>query len=1723
MTGNAGHTMPRMSDSTFLHIESAAHGGAFGNNPTPEPTEAQCLAGNYKVGRVGLYGLALAIEQPRGSYRTGVDGKTGKRWASRMAAHYGYINGTKGNDGDCVDCFVGFYPQSQAAFVINQSIGGKFDEHKVMLAFPDEDTAHRAYLDSYERGWNGLESIVQASISQLKWWLKNGDMRRPLRADNLPHEGLETMTRKVQWNSDALPYDATLDQVLYEIRCSDASDGLLMDAVSAQEIIEDAEGVLTFDALVAPYAKLERRMELLRGVMERAGGDVKPIAMQITDPFKQRGVANVAAIFELSDGQTVSIYFHNPDVTPNKMAPTDEVISWKWLLNKKDITIVVAPERGADLNVREVARRIMRLAEKNSAAFQRMNAKRAERMQSIQALKDEISGLEGELAAAERELEVAKVSAEGMPAATGAPGDALYAELRQILVARGWEDKDATEERVSKSEYFIFSRNSMLNRVYVNKWGSSSGYVPIGDIDPAGKDAKELADAIERAVLADEGKAADIDPTTPDGYAKVVADESLQLKYQDVLDAFFQGRIVAVRNALRALGWEGRSPTDTRLYKGDSEVQPTFKHVGAGRNVVGFDMNEIKDDLTKTPEQFAAEVDSAALAESARRAQVSASPADEQALLDAYVRSFGDAATVLNAAVSAVDMEAIKDSASAAAEISKLRDASKQAQYGIIGKASNDLESAGLNTWDERLSGLRDTAGFGAWNLALDAYQKVVKEIEAAAKDKLIASGKAELEALPADAPLNDVARAIFHKHGIDIGQRGDNWVARVVQNIEDKNADGLRDILAGVGSDSNKASMEIFERATGIKLAKTQRERGQQIDEWAGITPEKRTEIEAAKDAAWLERERDRRVKDAWDMLKRMNVRNTGSGTVTDGQQYLLGQVAGGYGEVGTYKRGAATVYGLKKGSDLVFVNNRNFNGFLKAALAVGGLRKALASVGAGDAFAEDGRSDKIAAVDAAYTFASATDDFKLWLAGFLDKTDYSPFLAARAMDEAARRDGGAIEWGMFSGAALDDVGQAVAVLEQSLAVVEGNEPINRAEGDIAQAQLEAETAASIREAITALTEADYVPSEEEIGGTFDADSITMDSAAGAYADADKQAISATKALLQYFRDFLASDAKFAKVPTSAYGWTAEGQVMDKEDAKNRLRKLIDVAINRKAGIPDLTPKEDQRLADYAHDARIISDYLTRRIRHTGSRNLLRTPEMKAKYPHIDNQPSLDSATLDASGGGYVGKVKKDADVVGRIDIGGDGKAMVFVGQTGDERPKMPDGSKPAYTEDAESLAGMIDALLAPAASDAGAAKATKEDVDKALSVLRPFMSASQMGAVKEGMRGEEAQFFFDKAVELAGIVSTMPQTYDQDGKGDAAVAYLHYFRGAGDWYITEKDMAGTGTEQAFGWADLGSGGELGYISIAELVGAGVELDFHFEPKTIGKIKGVPDSAGEEPQHEQSSRSGTAEEQAAADAALVMASDVVVKLGGTFTADGYSGKGTIGAWSYGNATVNGETIRLAASGGGVVQVNGKPHGPDGELNLSADQVSAAILAVAPAKAGKTAADAWVLPLVEPSTLISLAKDRGIAANVFEDAPYAAGTAAIRAELERNGVKMDIVWNAAEKQYGLHRLEGGKEVATAIKMAPLSELLDEFNASAATALPPGNSTKDADRALFQSVIDGTVADILAPDLADSLEAAYNRNQDDPELVGLFEQAVAAYQSAMMSATANLGA
>ena len=134
-----------------------------------------------------------------------------------------------------------------------------------------------------------------------------------------------------------------------------------------------------------------------------------------------------------------------------------------------------------------------------------------------------------------------------------------------------------------------------------------------------------------------------------------------------------------------------------------------------------------------------------------------------------------------------------------------------------------------------------------------------------------------------------------------------------------------------------------------------------------------------------------------------------------------------------------------------------------------------------------------------------------------------------------------------------------------------------------------------------------------------------------------------------------------------------------------------------------------------------------------------------------------------------------------------------------------------------------------------------TKMDAALALTRLRGFIGPAQLRAFDDGRFSEERQYFFDTAVRLAGIIDTMPKTYEQDGLGDQAIASLHYFLGGCDWYITEKDAEAPdslGQHQAFGWADLGGGGELGYISLVELLANGAELDFHFRPCTIAALK---------------------------------------------------------------------------------------------------------------------------------------------------------------------------------------------------------------------------------------------------------------------------------------------
>jgi hypothetical protein len=76
-------------------------------------------------------------------------------------------------------------------------------------------------------------------------------------------------------------------------------------------------------------------------------------------------------------------------------------------------------------------------------------------------------------------------------------------------------------------------------------------------------------------------------------------------------------------------------------------------------------------------------------------------------------------------------------------------------------------------------------------------------------------------------------------------------------------------------------------------------------------------------------------------------------------------------------------------------------------------------------------------------------------------------------------------------------------------------------------------------------------------------------------------------------------------------------------------------------------------------------------------------------------------------------------------------------------------------------------------------------------------------------------------------------------------------------------------------------------------------------------------------------------------------------------------------------------------------------------------------------------------------------------------------------------------------------------------------MLAQYRPGGCRAAKRGAGDSQADRrwtptAPCSSRIDGTVADILAPELADDLEAP-TRATGDAELAALFEQAVAAYR------------
>ena len=142
-----------------------------------------------------------------------------------------------------------------------------------------------------------------------------------------------------------------------------------------------------------------------------------------------------------------------------------------------------------------------------------------------------------------------------------------------------------------------------------------------------------------------------------------------------------------------------------------------------------------------------------------------------------------------------------------------------------------------------------------------------------------------------------------------------------------------------------------------------------------------------------------------------------------------------------------------------------------------------------------------------------------------------------------------------------------------------------------------------------------------------------------------------------------------------------------------------------------------------------------------------------------------------------------------------------------------------------------------------------TMKDFTESIIAIRPFVNPQQIESLGNLYRTEEREGAVEIVERLRKVIEEMPETYQTEGtKTPDKIVYLHYFSSSSDWYIAEKDKGypddapeDKGKQlQAYGYTILNGdliNAEWGFISIEELRGLNVELDFYWTPEKFSKI----------------------------------------------------------------------------------------------------------------------------------------------------------------------------------------------------------------------------------------------------------------------------------------------
>ena len=269
-----------------------------------------------------------------------------------------------------------------------------------------KELASRYLFDSAT--FNSQHALTQGGIGRFLDSTQTFSQNSFFLADDADKFNNQLTQKAVSWDEEKLlSHHGQASSMLFDMVRHDDNGELLAQCTPSEImaiLLDGTEGMLT-DAMVIQYKQFDKVIKKLGNALQKQGDqeffveNVTPIS-----PFKKNNVVNVGAIFEMNDTQTVTVLFNNPDTTPAKLTQEDVLTSWKWTLNKRDVTAALQPKSSDSTRYTLIAKRMMQLLAKNHARFQRASAEKLRISRENDELKALLASKEAELADLDQQL-----------------------------------------------------------------------------------------------------------------------------------------------------------------------------------------------------------------------------------------------------------------------------------------------------------------------------------------------------------------------------------------------------------------------------------------------------------------------------------------------------------------------------------------------------------------------------------------------------------------------------------------------------------------------------------------------------------------------------------------------------------------------------------------------------------------------------------------------------------------------------------------------------------------------------------------------------------------------------------------------------------------------------------------------------------------------------------------------------------------------------------------------------------------------------------------------------------------------------------------------------------------------------------------------------------------------------------------------------------------------